>query len=378
MRVLYDGWPLVRKPLSPQSLHLQAILAYLPEGFNPIVALPEPPPPWMGEIPTHVNCTPDTPYGRLRWEQFSLPLIARQLEIKLLHLTTLMAPLLGDLSILISPCEFGVGIDDWFDVDQSVMESSDFPARLRRSLARGGMARIKGIFWPTDLPGVDRSGRLEGLFPIVPPEFKPGADLDLQKITAGSKDITSQLKTLDLPETFILYHGPFEMTNLEQLVNSWKWAADAIGDNYPLLLLGLDMSATQDISRLVAANNLRLNLRALPDLSPDTLPTLYQSCSAVFHPAPVSPWCGPVRLAMACGKPLVASETALTDAIVGSAAYLAPPGDARSLGAALVTVIVEEQVAENLSAAASQRSANWRVAEFSEQLEKIYSNVLVS
>ena len=39
---------------------------------------------------------------------------------------------------------------------------------------------------------------------------------------------------------------------------------------------------------------------------------------------------------------------------------------------------VEEQVAENLSAAASQRSANWRVAEFSEQLEKIYSNVLVS
>jgi hypothetical protein len=137
-----------------------------------------------------------------------------------------MAPLLGDLSILISPCEFGVGIDDWFDVDQSVMESSDFPARLRRSLAMGGMARIKGIFWPTDLPGVDRSGRLEGLFPIVPPEFKPGADLDLQKITAGSKAIKSQLKKLNLPEMFILYHGPFEMTNLEQLVNSWKWAAD--------------------------------------------------------------------------------------------------------------------------------------------------------
>jgi glycosyltransferase involved in cell wall biosynthesis len=81
---------------------------------------------------------------------------------------------------------------------------------------------------------------------------------------------------------------------------------------------------------------------------------------------------------MACGKPLVASETALTDAIVGPAAYLAPPGDARSLGAALVTVIVEEQVAENLSAAASRRSANWRAAEFREQLEKIYSKAFVS
>ena len=87
-------------------------------------------------------------------------------------------------------------------------------------------------------------------------------------------------------------------------------------------------------------------------------------------------WTGP--LAMACGKPLVASETALIGAIVGPAAYLALPGDARSLGAALVTVIVEEQVAESLSAAASQRSAKWRVSEFSEQLEKIYSKAFDS
>jgi glycosyltransferase involved in cell wall biosynthesis len=219
---------------------------------------------------------------------------------------------------------------------------------------------------------------LEGLPPIVPPEFKPGADLDLQKVSAGSKSLTKQLNTLDLPETFILYHGPFKKTDLEQLVNSWKWAADAIGDNYPLLLLGLDVSATQDLSHLATAINLGLNLRVLPDLSPDILPTLYQRCSAVFHPARISPWCDPARLSIACGKPLVASETALTGAIVGPAAYLAPPGDARSLGAALVTVIVEEQVAKNLSAAASQRSANWNSAEFGDQLEKIYSKAFES
>jgi len=240
------------------------------------------------------------------------------------------------------------------------------------------MARINRILWPTDLPGVDRSGRLEGLSPIVPPEFKPVANLDLQKLSAGSKSLTKQLNTLDLPETFILYQGPFDMTNLEQLVESWKWAADAIGDNYPLLLLGLDMSAKQDLSQLTAAKELRLNLRALPDVSPDILPNLYQRCSAVFHPAPISPWCGPVRLAMARGKPLVASENALTDAIVGPTAYLTPAGDARSLGAALVTVVVEKQVAENLSAAASQRSANWRAAEFKEQLRNIYNKALVS
>jgi glycosyltransferase involved in cell wall biosynthesis len=332
----------------------------------------------MGDIRTYVNRSPDTPYGRLRWEQVSLPLIARQLGITLLHLTSPMAPLMGGLSILFSPCDFGVGIDDWFGDLQGAEESSGFPARLRRSLARGGMARIKKILWPTDLPGGDKSSWLAGLNPIVPPEFKPGAELNLHKVTTGSESLANQPKTIDLPETFILYHGPFDRTNLAQLVLSWKWAADAIGDNYPLLLLGLDISAKQEISRLAEANNLKSNLRALPDVSPDTLPVIYQSCSAVFHPAPISPWCGPVRLAMACGKPIVASETALTDAIVGPAAYLAPPGDVRSLGAALVTVIVEEQVAENLSTAAFQRSANWRVADFREQLRDIYNKALIS
>ena len=66
----------------------------------------------MGEIPAHINRTPDTTYGRLCWEQVSLPLIARQLEIKLLHLTSPMAPLLGDLRILISTCEFGIEINE--------------------------------------------------------------------------------------------------------------------------------------------------------------------------------------------------------------------------------------------------------------------------
>ena len=332
----------------------------------------------MGEIPTHVTCTPDSPYGRLRWEQVSLLLLAWQLGIKLLHLTSPMAPLLGDLLVLFSPCEFGIEINDWFDGDQTARDSGNFLSRLRRSLARGGLEGFSRILWPLDLPGVGSSGRLEGLPPIVPPKFKPGADLDLQKVSARSKSSTKQLNTLKIPETFILYHGPFEKTDLELLVESWKWAADAIGDSYPPLLLGLEMSAAQDLSKLAAANDLRLNLRALPDVSPDALPALYQRCSAVFHPAPISPWCGPVRLAMACGKPLVASETALIGAIVGPAAYLALPGDARSLGAALVTVIVEEQVAESLSAAASQRSAKWRVSEFSEQLEKIYSKAFDS
>ncbi len=181
---------------------------------------------------------------------------------------------------------------------------------------------------------------------------------------------------MDLPESFILYHGPGDRRNLEQLLQAWNWAAAAIGESYPLVVIGLTHQEKDIFFEFVEEYEISDTLRVLPEVKPDLLPHLYQSCTAVFHPAPASPWCGPVRLALAGGKPLVASENSITDAIAGPAAYLASEGDDRALGAALVTVVVEEQVAESLSAAAFQRSANWTSPGFGEQLLVRYRKVL--
>lgn len=81
MRVLYDGWPLVRDPISPGSLHLLAILENLPDEIDPLVAFPGSVPRWMGDIPAEIRPTPNTPSGRLRWEQIQIPLLARYRKV---------------------------------------------------------------------------------------------------------------------------------------------------------------------------------------------------------------------------------------------------------------------------------------------------------
>jgi glycosyltransferase involved in cell wall biosynthesis len=181
---------------------------------------------------------------------------------------------------------------------------------------------------------------------------------------------------IDLPESFVLYQGPPGDRWLLRLLEAWRWAAGAVGQDYPLFIPGLDPSSRGRLIDLLEDFDLGETVLAPADFPVEAVPLLYQRCAALFHPAPLSPWGGPVRHALACGRPVVAAESPLADAIVGPAAYLVPPDDPRTLGAALITVIVEEEVAEKLKGAALDRAAAWRDLEFGARLAAAYETIL--
>jgi len=374
LRIIYDGWPLVRQPLGPAALHLLDLLAYLPSEVEPVVALPAPPPGWLKDTPTHVHSTPDTNFARLEWEQLRLPQLARALDASLLHLTTPAAPLFGQPVSVISPGS----INDlhWKGEHPALKEPKPLNVRLRESLAHGGLSRVRGIFWPAGLPQPDLPARIFSLPQVVHPSFIPTPGPGGEIRDDNSPSAGGGLQTVDLPETYVLYHGPTSAYWLERTLQAWSWAASSIGEYYPMLLLGLDRQARGTLAGLEAKFNVSGSVRALPSLSPEDIPALYRGCSALFHPTPLSPWGGPVNSALACGKPVVATDSTLADALVGPAAYLAPLDDARALGAALITVLVEEEVAEKLALAAQQQVAGWHSSAFGQELLAAYQEIL--
>jgi hypothetical protein len=367
--VLYDGWSLVYQPESPAALHLLALLDAHPAGFRAALALPgisfHPLPEAVQPL---VTSTPDTAQGRLRWEQRLLPGLARQSQAGLLHCIGSSAPLVSGPPVLISPAEFS-----------ATTSAAPFPrpgvaARLRDALAQGGLARARALLWPGDLPAPQLDLPLCELAPGVHPLFDAAGGKG-----TGSPAAAAELDALHLPETFVLYHGPAGEYALRSLLAAWSWAAPTIGNDYPLLLVGLGEAAQRRLESLAGEYGLADTFHCLPRLSLPALAALYQACSAVFHPVEPSPWGDAARLALAAARPLVGIETALSSALVGPAAYLVPfrsfPLDAaahRALGAALLTVIVEESVAQALSDAAAHRAASWAMLDFKGQLEETY------
>lgn len=355
LRVLYDGWSLTYEPLSPAALHLLALLENLPADVEPIVALPGNPPSWLPEtIDTHVHSIERGSARRLRWEQRILPGLAKSSSARLLHMTTSNPALFAATPTVVSPSEY-----------RHRERRKGITARAREALSQGGMAGVRGVLWPADLPKPGFRVALFNLPPIVSSWL--GND------TGGSG---TQTGSLDLPETFILYHGPYRESDLRRLVAAWSWADEPLGDYYPVYLLGIDEVAQERIAELMHQFSLTGALYPVPSATPPQLAQLYRACALLFHPAEVTPWGSAVRYALACGKPVVALDTPLTDAMVGNAAYLLNEGDARAQGAALITVTGEQEFADKLASAAQERSAAWDADDFGNQLLEAYHVVL--
>jgi glycosyltransferase involved in cell wall biosynthesis len=364
IRLLLDGWALIHAANRSAAMHLWALLQLKSPDLSIDLALPgEPRYALPGNARVQVSPCPNTPAGRLRWEQRQLPKLSRLLASQVVHVVGGYPALVGTPASVISPAGFSSTLTG----EPALPARPTLSQRLREALGQGGAARAKAIAWPDDLPAPNLPGKLARIPPLTPLTF-PNPPRDAAP---------------ELPEAYFLYHGPLAKPALASLLGAWSWAASALGEQASLLILGLDEIHHSVFQAMLVEYGLEGKAHALPELPPEQIVQVYGNCQALFHPAQISPWGDPVRLALACGKPVAALETPLSDALVGPAGYLVPgdpqdPAVQRSLGAALITIFVEEEIAGALAAAARQRAAGWRGELFSAGMLKVYAGSLSS
>jgi glycosyltransferase involved in cell wall biosynthesis len=269
----------------------------------------------------------------------------------LIHLTYASLPLIINVPTLVSPAEYPV----------RKVPRKGLAERLRSALGQGGLARASRVLWPADLPKPETGPQTLPLTPYLSPNYIPHEAPERPPSLAR-----------ELPETYLLYHGPITPDTVQLILGAWRWGAEAIGQLYPLMLAGLNPIDREQVEGQIHRAGLDPFCQVLPIVPIADIPALYQGSTALFHPAPSAPWGGAIRRAMACGRPVVTIENRQADALVGEAGYVLPPGDLRRLGAALITVVVEASVAEKLGQLGRVRAAPWQEKPFGENLKEIY------
>lgn len=358
MQLIYNGWALTHRPNSPAALHLLTLLVAHPPAVAAAVALPGP---TLHDLPQGIDViavsTPDTDAARLIWEQFKLPGLARKAGAGFVHTPDSRASLFASVQTIAAASETGGRLQ---------REKAGFLTRAADALAYGGMTRARACLWPADF-SLPPGGQARSLAPAVHPAFR------------SASSSTSEMP--ELPDTYILYHGLLDERSLRALLEVWNWAAGSIGEYYPLLLAGLVPAEQDRLARLLAEYGLTGTARPLPPLTASALAAVYRRAAAVIHLQEPEPWGGSARLALAAGRPVVGFESERMGALVGPAAYLVPLGGSletahRALGAALISVIVEDSLADMLAMAARERSTGWSLELFSAGLFDIYASLL--
>ncbi|HEY8644073.1 MAG TPA: glycosyltransferase family 1 protein [Candidatus Dormibacteraeota bacterium] len=229
-----------------------------------------------------------------------------------------------DLAIYLHP--------EWFPSRQPLSTRLVVPRSFARArtvicVSRNTAADVTAVF------GLDES-RLEVIPEGVGSRFRP---LDRER--------AELVKTkLRLPERYLLFVGTVEpRKNLDTLIEAWA----EMRRRPPLVVaggFGWGFEATrQRMARLASAG-----LRHLGEVEPADLPALYSLATALAHPAWYEGFGLTPLEAMACGTPVVCSNTSSLPEVVGEAALMVDPGDAGAWRRALERVCEDPALAGEL------------------------------
>ena len=284
------------------------------------------------------GAAPPPPVRRILWEQTLLPIRARRERWDVLHCPVNVLP-------LIVPCASVVTIHDTAFLAAPETMTWARQRYLRTQIARSirqadqvltvSRATADDLMRAFDVPA-DR-------ITVTP----LAADARFRPATPNALDHFRRQHDLHRP--YILSVGTREpRKNIARLVRAFARIASTVA--HDLVLVGpagwLESELDEAIRNLPAPVRARIRLTGfVPD---DDLPLWYAAADVFAYPALHEGFGLPVLEAMACGVPVVTSNTSSLPEIAGDAALLVDPLDERALADAIARVIGDDPLAEDL------------------------------
>lgn len=262
---------------------------------------------------------------RLAWEQAVLPLLLRRLQIDVLHSPHHHTPMAAigvrrvvtfhDLTFLLLPERYPL-------VRRLYMEGV---TRAAASVARAIITPSQTIQREVvERLGVKRE-RVVAIYEAAGPQYQPLGEDEVGRVRWKHR----------LPSEYILSVGSLEPgKNRPRLLRAYA-SLRSQGVECPLVIAGQPAWHYEAEFDLVRALGLTEHVRFLGYVPDEDLPALYSGATVFAFPSLFEGFGLPVLEAMACGAPVVCSNTSATAEVASDAALLVDPHDQQAIGEAL-------------------------------------------
>ncbi len=176
---------------------------------------------------------------------------------------------------------------------------------------------------------------------------------------------------------FVLTVGTLEpRKNIDGLIRAFAEARRAAGFPHHLVIAGGRGWLYKKIFAEVARQNAEPFVHFLGFVPDADLPALYNLADLFVYPSHYEGFGLPVLEAMACGTPVVCTDTSSLPEIAGDAAWLLPTGDDEALVATLVRLLGEADCRRELGRRGPPRAARWTWDQAAQRLLAVYRSLL--
>lgn len=308
--------------------------------------------------------------GKVFFEQIGFPRACQRVGADLAHVPYWGAPLQSPLPLVVTV--------------------HDLITLRMREYRRGAGARLYNALVSTTARGADHiitdsefsrqeivehlrlpAEKVTTIYLAAAPRYTADSDLLL--------DMAVQQK-YELPDFYVLYLGgyPFHK-NVLGLLEAYTYVAQALGEEYPLVLAGKKPTPSPnfpDYDEYIEQTGLESYVRWIGYVAEEDKPAVYRAAMAFAFPSRYEGFGLPPLEAMACGTPVVTTEAASLPEVVGEAAFTVAPDDARQMGGALISLLIQEQFAEEMRQKGLAQAAKFSWEETATNTVLVYDRLL--
>ena len=204
------------------------------------------------------------------------------------------------------------------------------------------------------------------VYPGIDPEFRPGE----------RAEIAATRRELKAPEGYILYAGTVEpRKNLGRLLDAWTALKSEDPQIPPLVLAGPYGWGSERLARRIQALAPE-GVIAVGRVERERLVRIFQAARIFVYPSLYEGFGFPAAEALACGVPVITSDTSSLPEVVGDAGLLVDPGDSGAIAGRLRHLLDHRDRAAALAARGTERTVRFRWDRAAREMEEVFSQAL--
>ncbi len=182
----------------------------------------------------------------------------------------------------------------------------------------------------------------------------------------------------NLPSKMILNVGTLETRkNVITLIRAFKQLKKRGFKNYKLVVAGDKGWLYKQIFKEIKSCNMMKEILFLGCVKDEDLPMLYNCADIFIYPSLYEGFGLPPLEAMACGIPVITSNTSSLPEVIDNAGIMVDPNDVNSLCEAMYNVLKDRELWHHMSNKGLERTKLFSWKETAKKVLEIYDEVLV-